>query len=274
MSQKKFKPKSILVTGGAGGIGAALAQRAVLRGHRVLVADINGGGAKAVADKIGENAHWIALDITSEVQWKVALDAAWRLFGELDVLLNNAAIAHTGYARNVPIAAHQQTMDVNVLGPIKGMMAALPRFLEQGHGHFVTVCSMTSFLPFPGLVSYAASKHALRAFHHGLAMEERNSSIDFSIVHPTSTETPMLEKEAASDEVPMAFMPESVTAEYVADVALDAMERRKLEVFMPPERGRAVRMLGTNPRRLLKYAAAAEEQGAKNLAARRARKGT
>ena len=81
----------------------------------------------------------------------------------------------------------------------------------------------------------------------------------------------MLEKEAASDEVPMAFLSTSVTADYVAQVVLRAMERKTLEVFMPPERARTVRMLGTNPRMLLKHAAEAEQQGTKNLAERRAR---
>lgn len=268
---RKVKPKTILVTGGASGIGASIARRAVERGHRVLVADINLAGAEAVAAQIGEGAHATRLDITSADQWNAALDLAWQRFGGLDVLLNNAAIAHTGYARNVAIEAHQETMDVNAMGPIKGMLSALPRFREQGHGHFVTVCSMTAFLPFPGLASYAAAKHALRAFHHGLAMEERESPFAFSIIHPTSTETPMLEKEAASDEVPMAFLSGSVTAEYVADVVLNAMERRTIEVFMPANRGRTVRMLGTNPRMLMKLAASAEVEGAKNLAERRAR---
>lgn len=273
MPKSKTKSKSILVTGGASGIGAALARLAVEQGHRVLIADINAAGAEATARGIGSNADWIALDITSEEQWDAALDKAWASFGELDVLLNNAAIAHTGYARNVPISAHQQTMDVNAMGPIKGMLKALPRFQTQGHGHFVTVCSMTAFIPFPGLASYAAAKHALRAFHHGLSIEERNAPLDFSIIHPTSTETPMLEQEAASDEVPMAFTSVSVTAEYVAGVVLDAMKKRKLEVFMPPERARTVRLLGTDPRKLLKYAAFAEEEGAKNLAERRAKGG-
>jgi 3alpha(or 20beta)-hydroxysteroid dehydrogenase len=267
---KKIKPKNLLITGGASGIGAAAARMAVERGHRVLIADIDAEGAAKVARSIGEGASPIALDITSSVQWEQALDAAWERFGKLDVLVNNAAIVHTGYARNVAVEDHQQTMDVNAMGPIRGMLAALPRFLAQGSGQFVTVCSMTAFLPFPGLASYAAAKHALRAFHHALAIEERDSPLSFSIIHPTSTETPMLDKEAESDEVPMAFVSASVTADYVAGVVLDAMEKRTLEVFMPPERARTVRLLGTNPRSLRKLASNAETLGRQNLLARRA----
>jgi 3alpha(or 20beta)-hydroxysteroid dehydrogenase len=266
---KKNKAKALMVTGGASGIGAAIARRAVARGDRVMIADIDIAGATKVAEEIGEGAFAVELDITSPDQWERALDAAWRDLGRLDVLINNAAIVHTGYARNVPLQAHRETLNVNAMGPITGMLAALPRFRKQESGHFVTVCSMTAFLPFPGLASYAAAKHALRAFHHALAIEERHSPFAFSIIHPTSTETPMLEQEAASDEVPMAFFSTSVSADYVADVVLKAMDKKTLEVFMPADRGRTVRLLGTNPRQLLKYADAAEQQGAVNLAARR-----
>jgi short-subunit dehydrogenase len=210
------------------------------------------------------------LDITSEAQWERVLDEAWARFGGLDVLVNNAAIVHAGRAENVSIAQHQRTLDVNFMGPARGMLKALPRFKKQGSGHFVTVCSMTAFLPFPGLASYAAAKHALRAFHHALALEERQSPLAFTIIHPTSTETPMLEAEARSDEAHLAFASSAVSAEFVGDVVLTAMEKKSVEVFMPPERARAIRLLGANPRSLRKMVDRGEEIGAAKLQARRA----
>jgi len=266
---KKARSKTLLITGAASGIGAATARLAAERGHRVIVADINLDGARAVAGAIGESAAAMALDITADDQWERVLDAAWARFGGLDVLVNNAAIVRTGRAENVAIADHQRTLDVNFMGPVKGMLKALPRFKAQGSGHFVTVCSMTAFLPFPGLASYAAAKHALRAFHHALALEERHSPLAFTIVHPTSTETPMLEEEARSDEVNLAFASRPVTAEFVADVVLAGMEKQVVEVFMPPERARTVRLLGTSPRSLRKWADHAEAVGAARLQARR-----
>ncbi len=266
---RKTKEKIVLVTGGASGIGAAIARAAAAHGHRVLIADIDVAGAERVAQDIGERAQSVALDITSDAQWSAALDLAWAQYGRLDVLINNAAIVRTGYVRNVAMDDHALTLEVNAMGPMRGMVATLPRFREQGHGHFVTVCSMTAFLPFPGLASYAAAKFALRAFHLGLAMEERDSPLNFTIVHPTSTETPMLEAEAASDEVPMAFLSDAVSADYVAQVVLEAMRRRKLEVFMPADRAKFVRRLGGNAAELLKIAGQAEQLGAHNLAERR-----
>ena len=267
---KNTGAKRLLVTGGASGIGASIARLAAERGHQVMIADIDADGAEAVAREIGDAARSTVLDIRSSEQWESAIAECSEKMGGLDVLINNAGIVHTGLARNVTLAAHQLTFDVNTMGPIRGMLAALPFFRAQGSGQFVTVCSMTSFLPFPGLASYAASKHALRAFHHALALEERETPLSFTIVHPTSTETPMLQQEAQSDEAPMAFLSEAVTPDYVADVVLTAMRKKTVEVFMPPEQASSVRSLGTNPRRLRKVIALAEAAGRRNLDARRA----
>ncbi|MGJ3701271.1 SDR family oxidoreductase [Variovorax sp. AFSI2.2] len=247
---KVKKPRIFLVTGAASGIGAAFARLAIEQGHQVMLADINLRGAKAMAAPLGDRACSVALDIRSPQAWEQALDATEQRFGPLDVLVNNAAIVHTGNARDVSIELHQHTMDTNFMGPVTGMLATMRRFREQGHGHMVTVCSMTAFLPFPGIASYGASKHALRAFHHALALEERRGPIDFTIVHPTSTQTPMLEQEKNDDATALAFASEPVTPEFVAETIMRAVKRKALEVFMPPEQARAVRLLGTDAKKL------------------------
>ncbi len=268
----KSKSKTVLLTGGASGIGAATARSAALRGYRVLISDIDLEGAQALARDIGAGATATRLDITSDEQWEQVLDEAWNLYGGLDVLINNAGIAHPGNAATVTTAEHQRTLDINFMGPLRGMLAALPRFKSQGSGHFVTVCSMSAFLPFPGLASYSASKHALRAFHHAMALEERKSPVKFTIVHPTATETPMLEQEAENDDVALAFVGASVTPEFVADVVLTAMAKQTVEVFMPPDRAQAVRRVGTSPRALLNMVLRGEDAGRRNQEARRAAK--
>jgi len=262
-----MKSKTILLTGGASGIGAATAKLAVERGHQVLIADINHEGAQSVARGIGSGASAVALDVTRREQWDQVLDQAWTRFGRLDVLMNNAAIAHAGYVDKVPLRDHERMVEVNFMGPMKGMLATLPRFLEQGSGHFVTVCSMTAFLPFPGLASYAAAKHALRAFHHALALEQRDGPLKFTIVHPTSTETPMLEQEAQSG-LKLAFASPSMSAAAVGDIILDAMDKRTVEVYIPQERGKVVRRVGTSPRALREMVIRGEALGAEHLKAR------
>ncbi len=247
---KAKKSSVFLLTGAASGIGAATARLAVAQGHQVMLADVNVSGAGEIAESLGDNAAAVQLDIRSDAAWEQALDATVARFGRIDVLLNNAAIVHTGYARDVPLEFHQRTMDTNFIGPLTGTLAALRRFRAQGHGHVVTVCSMTAFLPFPGIASYGASKQALRAFHHAVALEERETPIHFTIVHPTSTETPMLEQERNDDAASLAFVSDAVTPEFVAEVVMDAFRKKSIEVFMPPEQAYALRLLGTNPKKL------------------------
>ncbi|MEW6347265.1 MAG: SDR family oxidoreductase [Pseudomonadota bacterium] len=268
--RKTQKSKVILLTGAASGIGAASAKLAVALGHSVMLADINIEGARKVAASLGERAAAIELDIRSSGQWERAFDATVDKFGPVDILINNAAIVCTGFARDVPLADHQRTIDVNFMGPLTGILTAVRRFKEQGHGHIVTVCSMTSFLPFPGIASYGASKHALRAFHHAVSLEERNGPIDFTILHPTSTETPMLEQEEKDDATSLAFVSEAVTPDFVAETLFTAIRKKSVEVHMPPEQARSIRMLGTDPKKMRKLIETMEMIGRDTQLARRA----
>jgi NAD(P)-dependent dehydrogenase (short-subunit alcohol dehydrogenase family) len=254
-------PKTYLVTGAASGIGAATAALLAARGDRVVVADINDAAAAELVSTLGPEAIALELDITSESDWEAALNATAARFGTLDVLVNNAGIVETGFARDVSVERHQRTISTNFMGPLTGTLAALRRFRAQGHGHVVTVCSMTAFLPFPGLASYAASKHALRAFHHAVSIEERHSSIAFTIVHPTSTETPMLEQEAADDSSAFAFVTPSVSASFVAETIVAAIDDKAVEVCMPPESADGIKRLGLRPEKLLAIFDDAEQLG-------------
>jgi NAD(P)-dependent dehydrogenase (short-subunit alcohol dehydrogenase family) len=267
---KGKKSQVFLLTGAASGIGAASARLAVSLGHSVMLADVNIDDARKVAASLGDQAAAIKLDIRSPEQWEDAFDATIAAFGRLDVLVNNAAIVCTGYARDVPLEQHQRTIDTNFMGPVTGTLAVLKRFREQGYGHVVTVCSMTSFLPFPGIATYGASKHALRAFHHAIALEERHSPIDFTILHPTATETPMLEQEARDDAASLAFVADAVTPEFVAETLLTAIRKKSVEVFMPPDQAHAVRMLGTNPKKMRELFETMEAIGRDAQLARRA----
>jgi NAD(P)-dependent dehydrogenase (short-subunit alcohol dehydrogenase family) len=265
------KDKVMLVTGGASGIGAAIAKLAVSKGYSVAIGDIDLPAAKALQAELGGKALAVDLDICSQESWGDALATVCKSFGKLDILLNNAGVAHPGLARDVPFEMHEHTLKVNALGPMLGALTIVPYFRERGAGHIVTVCSMTSFLTLPGLVSYAASKHALRAMHFGIALEERGSPIDFTIVHPGATETPMLEQEAEQGVV-AAFSRAPASPEEIAAIILKAIQARKIEVCIPAARGRVVKAIGTNPRRLFEVVKRNEEIGARMLAERMAAK--
>src|SRR5687767_4739890 len=136
---------SVLITGAASGIGAATAQLAAQRGHRVVLADVDLARAEALAGRLGPPALAVPLDVREGAQWEAALQATVAAFGRLDILVNNAGIIHTGYARDLTMAQHRDMLEVNYLGVVGGVLAALPLMREQGDGHIVDVCSMTSF---------------------------------------------------------------------------------------------------------------------------------
>ena len=116
-----------LITGAASGIGAATAELLAERGDRVVIADINIGAAEEVANGLGPDTIALELDITSERAWEVALDETVARFGILGVLVNNAGIVETGFARDVSVDRHQRTISTNFMGPLTGTLAALRR---------------------------------------------------------------------------------------------------------------------------------------------------
>jgi len=237
-----------VITGAGSGIGAAAAKEANGRGHRVAVCDIDLAAADALCAELGADALAVHLDVRSVEDWTGAWDAVRDRFGAIDVLVNNAGIIHTGFARDLSLDQHRDMMDVNYFGVLNGVMTALPLMREQGHGHIINVCSMTSFLPLTGYSTYGATKHAIRAFHHALVMEERDSPIRFSIIHPPSVQTPMLEQEMADPSAVLAFAEKATAPEVIGRSINDAIDTGPLEVVFPPLGGRLQRLAGSNAR--------------------------
>jgi NADP-dependent 3-hydroxy acid dehydrogenase YdfG len=241
-------PKIVVITGAASGIGAAAAKEAVSRGNRVAVCDIDLAAAEALCAELGPNALAVQLDVRSAEDWKRAWEAVRERFGAIDVLVNNAGIIHTGFARDLSLAQHRDMVDVNYFGVLNGVLTALPPMREQGHGQIINVCSMTSFLPLTGYSTYGATKHALRAFHHALVMEERAGPIRFSIIHPPSVQTPMLEQEMADASAVLAFAEKATAPEVLGRSINDAIDMSPVEVVFPPLGGRVQRLAGSNAR--------------------------
>src|SRR3954452_24202742 len=142
-----------IVTGGASGIGRAIATSLVARGDTVVVSDINADGAAAVADKLNTlgkgKASSAPLDVTDA-------DAVADLYkrvkaenGTLDLVFNNAGIAIGGLAEELTLDHWNRTIDVNLRGVVHGVHAAYPIMLEQGHGHIVNTASMAGLVPAP-----------------------------------------------------------------------------------------------------------------------------
>ncbi|MHA3021630.1 SDR family oxidoreductase [Mycobacterium sp. BMJ-28] len=251
----------LLVTGAASGIGAATARMATARGFRVAIADINQAATNQLTAELGPTTLAVGLDVRDPDQWTRALALTREQFGQLDVLINNAGIIHTGHVRDVTIAQHQAMIDVNYMGAITGLKTVLPLFRNQGHGHVINVCSMTSFMPMSGYATYGATKHAMRSFHHSTAIEERDSPVTFSIIHPPSVQTPMLEQEMADKTSALAFAEKPTSPEAIARAILRAIDDKPVEVVFPPVMGRVQRALGAHATLMRRIIPLAEASG-------------
>jgi short-subunit dehydrogenase len=261
MGRRTEQEQVILVTGAANGIGAAIAELAVARGHRVMLTDADEVAVVSRARSLGSRAAACVLDIRRSEDWTRAFEAADAAFGHVDVLVNNAGITHTGVTRDLRPQQHRDIVEVNLLGTITGVCAALERMTAQGHGHIINVCSMTSFLPLPGYATYCATKYGLRAFHHSVAIEERHGPLDFTIIHPPSTRTGMLEQERADPACAIAFAEKSYAPQRIAGAVVDAIATKPVEVVFPPLAGRVQRIAGVFPRLMRRVIPIAEARG-------------
>ena len=199
----------VLITGGASGLGAALAARFSARGDRVLVTDVNEPAT------LPAGARFQRLDITSESDWAAAADRVRDEFGGLDVLVNNAGIAAGGRIDRLGADHWQRVLSVNVLGAVHGCRTFAPLFKQQGSGHLVNVASAAGLLHPPAMSSYNASKAAVVALSETLRHELGPWGVRVSVVCPTffrtnlassmSGDDPMMERAATKliDKAPL-----------------------------------------------------------------------
>ena len=180
---------SCVVTGGARGIGRGIAERMVERGHRVVLTDIDGEAAAATAREIGA-AEGIAQDIREPGSHREVAAAAAR-HGVLIAWFNNAGICHDGLLADMPEEVTRRQVEVNLLGTIWGMRAAIDAFGEHG-GDIVNTASLSGLGPVPDLSVYAATKAAVVSLTMSVDAETPKS-VRVHAVCPDGVQTAMLD---------------------------------------------------------------------------------
>lgn len=187
----RLEAKTVVVTGGARGMGAAFARRLVHEGASVVIGDVLAAEGKAVADELGEQARFCALDVTDSSAWAEAVAAAESTFGPVSGLVNNAGIVHTGGIENLDEADFRRVIDVNQVGVFLGMKTVLPAMRRSGGGSIVNLSSVGGIIAFPDIVGYTASKWAVRGMTKTAAQEFGADSIRVNSVHPGVVATEM-----------------------------------------------------------------------------------
>jgi len=197
------------VTGGAMGQGEAEARLAARKGAKVVIGDIAEAEGRAVAAQIGEAALFVRLDVSDPESWRAAIAATQARFGGLDGLVNNAAIPLRTPLAELSLEQIRKVWDVNQLGPVLGMQAALAPMQARGGGSIVNIGSAAGLRGIPRTGAYTATKWALRGLTHVAAREFAPFNVRVNIVHPGMIETPMNTsvpadmKEAAAKMIPL-----------------------------------------------------------------------
>jgi 2-hydroxycyclohexanecarboxyl-CoA dehydrogenase len=209
---KRFDDQVAIVTGGASGIGQATALRLAGEGAAVVIADVNGEGAIAVAGSISEGggrALALQVDVTDAPGVRAMTEKAIDAFGKVDILVSNA-----GWDRAAPFAdTDEQLWDrviaINYRGHLAVCHALLPYMRERGGGRIVTVASDAGRVGSSGEAVYSGAKGAVIAFTKALAREVARYGINVNCVAPGLVDTPLL-----------AEMPEKLIAAIVRSIPL------------------------------------------------------
>ncbi len=186
--------RTAVITGGAGGIGAATAERLAARGFAVLVVDRDLAAAEAVAQRLGDQASAVAADVASEGDVAGYVAAAVERYGRIDAFFNNAGIegAIAG-VEDYPTETFDQVLAVNLRGAFLGLKHVVPVMREQGEGAILNTASQAGVRGVPGLSAYVASKHAVVGLSQGVALEVAAAGIRVNCLCPGPTNTRMME---------------------------------------------------------------------------------
>jgi NAD(P)-dependent dehydrogenase (short-subunit alcohol dehydrogenase family) len=191
----RLEGKVALVTGGAVGIGAGIAERFVAEGASVAIFDINGEGARERAQQLGGPGQALAIqgDVSSETSARDAVQQTVAHFGSLDVLVNNAGIEVAGPISDMKSEAWDRQLAVNLKGAFLFSKYAIPPMLGRG-GAIINISSVRAFVSYPGGIAYDASKAALIGFTRALALDHGKDRIRVNAICPGYVDTPMTEE--------------------------------------------------------------------------------
>ncbi len=187
----RLEGKVALISGGARGMGAATARVFVREGAKVVLGDVL-PEVKEVAASLGEAAIGLTLDVTDEQSWRDAVAEGERVFGKIDVLINNAGILLMDELGKTTSETYRKVNDVNAFGCFLGMRETHPALKRAGGGSIVNLSSVEGLGGNRFLVAYTGSKFAVRGMSKAAAIELAADGIRVNSVHPGGIDTPMV----------------------------------------------------------------------------------
>ncbi|RZS30405.1 NADP-dependent 3-hydroxy acid dehydrogenase YdfG [Herbihabitans rhizosphaerae] len=243
----------VLVTGGASGLGAAIAHRYAKDGARVLVSDVDGEAGEKTVAALGDSAAFVKLDVTSDADWTAAREWCEREWDGLDVLVNNAGVAGGGRFERISMADWEWIMAINLTGVVRGCREFVPLFKRQGSGHLVNVASLAAIMNLPAMASYNVSKAAVLSLSETLRTELSPYGIGTTVVCPGFVRTNLGARMRSADPAAERMMERlmessSVTPDDVAEQVFQAVHSGQFMVLTHKEGRKAARLKRLMPR--------------------------
>ncbi|SDQ91408.1 SDR family oxidoreductase [Thermostaphylospora chromogena] len=224
--------KVALVTGGASGIGAAIAETYAAKGARVAVVDINADAATATAARLGGDSAGFACDVSDPEAVRAAVGAVMDKYGRIDVLVNSAGVALLAPAEDIEVSAFDKTIDINLKGTFLMSQEVGRRMLAAGRGKIINLASQAATVALDQHVAYCASKFGVVGLSKVLASEWAGRGVTVNTISPTVVLTDLGRKawdnpkgEALKTQIPTGRFayPEEIaaTALFLASDAAD-----------------------------------------------------
>ncbi len=248
--------KVAVVTGGASGIGNALARRFASEGARVVIGDVEAAALERAVSELrasGADVEGVVTDVTDPAQMQALGDAAVAAFGGVHVFCNNAGVGGGGLSWEMPLSTWEWVIGVNLWGVIHGVRTFVPLLMQQTEAHIVNTASVAGLVAAPFMGPYNASKHAVVAIsetlHHELAMSA--PQVKVSVLCPGWVNTKIAEsarnrpehlKDGAAPDADAAallrgFLEQGMPPDEVAAKVLDAMREERFWILTHDEEG-------------------------------------
>ncbi len=231
-----------LITGGAGGLGRAIATRLIERGAHCVLVDINPTALDHAVRVLGPKASAQVADLTDPAAREALVQTVQQRWGRLDVLVNNAGIVGTTPFEQRTQASIRNEMELNLMAPMLLTHSLLPQLQRAPSGRVVSIVSLGGMFPLPESTVYSASKFGLRGAMLCLGLDGERLGVRFSVVNPSATETPMLMREAIHGGNKLQFMDPPQTPDEVALQVLRCLDEPCLERFVRTSESWTVRL--------------------------------
>ena len=228
----EFQDKIVILTGAAGGIGAALAREFAERGARLALCDLNAAALEALSGELG--ALHMVCDVTVESHIQALVAEVEARLGPVDIFFSNAGFSsgEPDHAASAPDRIWQASWEVHVMAHVYACRALLPAMRARGQGYLVQMASAAGLLNQIGDAAYSTSKHAAVGFAEALAISHGHEGLKVSVVCPQYVATPML---GYDDPASAALVPGLLSPEVTAQRVAEAMEEERFLILPHPE---------------------------------------